>query len=171
MTKFAALVAPALMLFYGVTRYFDGLDGDRGNSWLWDAGHVAFFFAIVLFAVLGETVRRRHPGVLTTVAEAATVFGAACFLWVITGDIFDSWPALPSMLQIVGPVLFQLGLLTLLVREAMARRVPAWSPLLVLLGFVAIPISLDLLPLAAVLVGAGLAPLALQRREGAPARA
>jgi hypothetical protein len=168
MTRFTALAAPALMLFYGVTRFFDGLDGDRGDSWLWDAGHVAFFFAIVLFAILGERLRRLHPGVLTTVAEAATVFGAACFLWVITGDLFDSWPGLPSALELVGPALFQLGLLTLLVRHAAARGIPAWSPLLVLLGFVAIPLSLDLLPLAAILIGAGLLPLAVGRRSSLP---
>ena len=165
MTRFPALAAPALMLFYGVTRFFDGLDGDRGNSWLWDAGHVAFFIAIVLFAVLGEALRRADPGVLATVAQAATVFGALCFLWVITGDIFAGWPELPSALQVVGPIFFQLGLLTLLVRETAARRVPFWSPLLVFAGFVAIPISLDLLPLAAILVGAGLLPLARPARQ------
>src|SRR3712207_2275628 len=127
MTRFTALVAPALMLFYGVTRFFDGLDGDRGDGWLWDAGHIAFFAAIVLFAILGEALRRRYPGVLTTVAEAATVFGAACFLWVITGDLYEAWPALPSLLEMVGPALFQVGLLTLLIRAAIAHRIPAWS--------------------------------------------
>jgi hypothetical protein len=95
------------------------------------------------------------------------VFGAGCFLWVITGDLVESWPALPSALELVGPALFQLGLLTLLVREAAQRRLPAWSPLLVLLGFVAIPISLDLLPLAAILVGAGLLPLTSRPRHPA----
>ncbi len=42
--------------------------------------------------------------------------------------------------------------------------------MLVLLGFGSVAVSLDLLPLSALLVGAGLAPLAVTRRP-VPARA
>lgn len=159
MTRLIAWLAPALMLAYGVCRWSDGLDGDRGNGWAWDVGHVAFFFAIVLFAVLAERLRAALPSVLASAAVIATAAGALCFLLVIIHDLFDSFPNLPGPLQVIGPVLFQLGLLTLLVLHVVAGRLPWWSPVAVLLGFVAIPVSLDLLPLAAVLVGAGLAPL------------
>jgi hypothetical protein len=37
----------------------------------------------------------------------------------------------------LGPAPFQLGLLTVLVLRVVARRLPVWSPVLVLLGFVA----------------------------------
>lgn len=159
MTRFPAYAAPALMLAYGVLRWIDGLDGTRHNGWAWDAGHVAFFIAIVLFAILADGLRRNRPGVLATVATVATAAGALSFLWVITGDLYDPFPQLPSVLQIAGPAVFELGLLTLLVQHVAARRLPVWTPVLVLLGFVAIPINLDLLPLASILVGVGLVPL------------
>ncbi|MCA2216237.1 hypothetical protein [Jidongwangia harbinensis] len=160
MTRFCAVTAPALMLLYGVLRFFDGLDDVRGG-WLWDVGHVAFFVAMILFAVLA--LRLRTPSALSNAATAAVLIGAACFLWVIAGDLsegFQSAAPLPGPLQLIGPLLFQFGLLTLLV----LRRLPWWSPALVLGGFVALAVNLDLLPLASLLVWAGLAPLAVQSR-------
>jgi hypothetical protein len=156
MTRFCAAAAPAFLLLYGVLRFVDGLDGDRGDGLAWDAGHVSFFIGIVLFAVLAVSLRL--PGPLATAATAAAIFGAGCFLWVIAGDLsgsFHDTAPLPGLLRIIGPLLFQLGLLTLLV----LKRVPVWSPALVLAGFVAIAVNLDLLPLAAILVGLGLVPL------------
>lgn len=49
--------------------------------------------------------------------------------------------------------------MTLLVLRVVARRLPSWSPVLVLLGFVSIAVNLDLLPLGALLILAGLLPL------------
>jgi hypothetical protein len=157
MTRFCAVTAPALMLLYGILRFFDGLD-DRRGGWLWDVGHVAFFVAMILFAILALLLRT--PQRLSTAATAAVLFGAACFLWVIAGDLsdrFQSAAPLPDVLQVIGPLLFQIGLLTLLV----LRRLPWWSPALVLGGFVALAVDLDLLPLASLLVAAGLTPLSV----------
>jgi hypothetical protein len=84
---------------------------------------------------------------------------------VVTGDLVDSWPQLPSLLQIVGPLLYQIGSLVVLVRLVVAGRLPWWSPVLVALGFGAIAVSLDLLPFASVLVGAGLFPVARAARR------
>jgi hypothetical protein len=159
------------MLAYGILRWLDGLNGREDRAIAWNAGHVAFFVAIVLFGILAVRLRgvvRRHSpgrGPAADVAAAAAVFGAACFLWVIGGDLFpdfsDAAP-LPEFLDLAGPLLFNLGLLTLLILlvATRPRQLPAWSPVLVLLGFAAIPVSLDLLPVAAILVGIGLAPLA-----------
>ena len=86
----------------------------------------------------------------------------------ILGDLFagfhDAAP-LPDALEAIGPLSFQLGVLTLLVILATARprRLPFWSPLLVLLGFGMFAVSLDLIPIGALLVLAGLAPLAGDR--------
>lgn len=172
MTRICAVAAPGLMLLYGILRWIDGLDGHRKGGPAWNVGHAAFFLAIVLFGVLSIALRRTvRPGssvrhLAADVATAATLVGAACFLWVIAGDLsadFRQAAPLPGPLQLIGPLLFQLGLLTLLaLMVAGPRRLPAWSPVLVLLGFVAIAVRLDLLPLAAVLVGAGLVPLARQ---------
>lgn len=172
LVRFCALAAPALMLVYGLLRVVDGLDGDRHNGPAWDVGHVAFFAAIVLFAVLAVALRGLDrpagtaPRVLVEAATVATLFGAGCFLWVITGDLsegFRSAAPLPEALELAGPALFQIGLLILLVRLVLARRLPVWSPVAMLVGFAAIGVNLDLLPLGAALVVLALLPLALAR--------
>src|SRR5689334_7728237 len=119
-TRFAALVAPVLMFAYGVLRFIDGLDGHRKNGPAWDVGHVCFFIAMVLFAVLAAGIGRAvrtAGGVHRYVADAAVVLavlGAAAFLWVITGDLFAGFPSLHDALPVVGPALFKVGTLILL---------------------------------------------------------
>jgi hypothetical protein len=83
-------------------------------------------------------------------------------LWVIAGDLSasfrDRWP-LPEPLPVAGPALFCLGLITLLSVQVAADRRPVWSPMLFFLGYTAISINLDLLPLAgALLLGAAVPP-------------
>jgi hypothetical protein len=167
-----ALAAPALVLVYALSRVVDGVDGDRHNGPAWDLGHLAFFVAVALFAVLAVALRALdRPAatparILVDVATIGVLAGAGCFLWVIAGDLsedFHSAAPLPAALQLIGPLLFQAGLLVLLVRLVLARRLPVWSPVLVLLGFAAIGLNLDLLPLGAVLVLVALLPLALAR--------
>ncbi len=168
-TRLAALLAPILLFTYGVLRFIDGLDGRRKNGPAWDVGHVCFFIAIVLFVVLAAGVWRavRPSGgahrYVADIALVATVFGAAIFLWVITGDLFASFPSLPDILQI-GPAFFQVGTLVLLIQRVLGRRLPVWSPVLVGLGFVAIAVNLDLIPVGAILVLVGLLPVARPRR-------
>jgi hypothetical protein len=125
----------------------------------------------VLFGFLAVGLRawERRPRVLIDVATVAALFGIGCFLWVITGDLFDGWPSLPDALEIVGPLLYQIGTLVVLVRLVVAGRLPWWSPVLVAVGFGAIGVSLDLLPIASIVAGAGLAPIAYARRRSAVA--
>ncbi|SCG73126.1 hypothetical protein GA0070609_4802 [Micromonospora echinaurantiaca] len=166
----AALGAPALLLLYGLLRLVDGLDGHRGPGWAWNLGHTFFLVAFVLFAVLLVGLRRLlraaapRQRALTMVATTLGLAGAAGFLWVILGDLFprlsDAAP-LPDPAMALGPLLFQVGILTLLVQAATTRPrlLPAWSPALVLLGFLPIAVNLDLLPLGAALILVGLLPL------------
>ncbi|MGR6317482.1 hypothetical protein Q2K19_05535 [Micromonospora soli] len=72
----------------------------------------------------------------------------------------------PDAVLLGGPLLFELGLLALLVRAVVRRVLPAWGPVLVLAGFVAIAVNLNLLPVGAALVFGGLLPL----RTGAAGR-
>jgi hypothetical protein len=66
-------------------------------------------------------------------------------------------------------LLFEAGVLALLVLATLLPpKLPVWSPVLVFLGFVPIAVNLDLLPLGALLILIGLAPLARARREQAP---
>jgi hypothetical protein len=162
------LGAPVLLFIYGTLRLIDGRDGHHDKDGvLWNVGHVCFFVAFSLLAVLTVHVYRalrpahgtptRRTVALT--ATAAGMFGAACFLWVIVGDLFPAFPDLPDALQLAGPALYQVGMLTLLVLLVLARRVPVWSPVLVVAAFAAIGVNLDLIPLAAALLLVGLLPL------------
>nr|WP_296071895.1 hypothetical protein [uncultured Actinoplanes sp.] len=170
--KTLSLSAPLLLLLYGVCRFFGGLDGHVRGGWTWTAGHVAFFLSIVLFAVLAVALRSRMRA-LSTIGAAAALFGAACFLWVITGDLnatfHDRWP-LPSALEAAGPSCFALGMILLLSLRVADARLPFWSPALFFLGFLVISVSLDLLPLGAILVLGAMAPLYTARRAALAAR-
>jgi hypothetical protein len=66
-----------------------------------------------------------------------------------------------------GPLLFEVGLLALLVQLAVLRprRLPVSSPVLFVGGVVLIGINLDLLPLGAALFWLALAPAALVKRS------
>ncbi|MGH3462441.1 MAG: hypothetical protein ACRDP9_13290 [Kribbellaceae bacterium] len=160
-----AVAAPLLLLVYGVLRWVDGRDGSHGPGWAWDLGHTAFLLAIVGFAILGALLRPRagqRHSTLGIVAVMAVALGAAAFVWVILGDLFpsiDEAAEVPDLVFNLGPVLFQVGLLTLLVLRVVAGRLPFWSPVLVLLGFVPIAVDLDLLPLGALVILGGLLPL------------
>jgi uncharacterized membrane protein YgdD (TMEM256/DUF423 family) len=83
-------------------------------------------------------------------------------LWVIAGDLSESflraWP-LPDVLQTAGPLLFVLGMVVLFGMLVAAGRAPVWSPVLFFAGYAAISVDLDLLPLAAVVILAAVAPL------------
>ncbi len=173
--RFSALAAPVLLFLYGVFRLVDGLDGDHGPGLAWNAGHTLFFGAFVLLGVLIVGLLALVPAktgwtrVLASAATIAGLFGAGCFLWVIAGDLsaaFHDAAPLPETLELVGPLSFQLGMLTLLVMLATVRprRLPVWSPVLVFAGFTVVGANLDLIPLGALLVLAGLAPLARDRQ-------
>ncbi|MCW3817795.1 hypothetical protein ONA91_25420 [Micromonospora sp. DR5-3] len=168
-----ALTASLLLLGYGILRLVDGLDGHRDKSaWAWMTGHTLFLFGIVAFGamivglhgLLRTASSRLHT--VDDVAALAGLVGAAGFVWVILGDLFPRFAdavTTPDLVLLGGPALFELGLLTLLVRAAVARLLPPWGPLLVLVGFGAIAVNLDLLPVGAGLVFAGLLPLKSHR--------
>lgn len=174
--KVAAVTAPLCLFVYGIFRLVDGMDGDHGPGLAWDLGHMFFLLAFVLLGVLIVNMRRIASGASRArrvVANAATVVGLAgvtAFLWVILGDLFSELKEhapLPDLLYEAGPLLFQLGLITLLIQLATCRprQLPIWSPFVVFFGFVPIAINLDLLPLGAVVILCGLAPLLRQSQQ------
>jgi hypothetical protein len=159
--KILAIGGPLLLLAYGVLRLVDGRDGIYGPGWAWNAGHVCFLVAFLMFASLAWRLRGVSP-----LAAVAALAGSAAFVWVILGDLFAALPGLPDPLMIAGPLLFQFGMLALLTILAIRRTVPLWSPLAVLAGFVLFMVDLDLLPLGALLLLAGLAPLTRVEARG-----
>lgn len=168
--RFAALMAPLFLLTYGVFRYVDGRDGEHGPGVAWNIGHPFMLAAFVCFAAVLIGMRRsvRSPSVrratATTTMTVLGVVGVAAFIRVILDDVFpdaDGVLPLPSPLHEVGPLLFLMGLMGLMIDVALhePHRMPVWAPVAVLGGFVAITANLDLLPLAAGLFLAGLLPL------------
>jgi hypothetical protein len=166
--RICAVAAPALLLLYGALRLVDGSESGRGAGLIWNLSHIMFLIAFVLFGVLIVGLGRLATTTVRwqrTSARAAVVVGlvgVVGFVWVGLGDIFarlSDYAQLPDQVLAVGPLLFQLGLLALLVQLAAtrSRQLPAWSPLLVLLGFGTIDVNLDLLPIGAALILWGLA--------------
>ncbi len=181
------VVAPALMFGYGVVRLIDGRDGEDGPGPAWTIGHLLFLAGLVLFG--GVVVRLRRLVATTTtarkvtasVAMALALVGVTAFVRVILIDLLVGFRAtdnaemrvirddignvpgiLPEAVWDLGPLLFQVGLLTLTVQLAtlQPRRLAAWSPALIAIGFACIMIDLSLLSVGAALFAFALAPVA-----------
>jgi uncharacterized membrane protein YhhN len=157
--KLLTIGGPLFLLAYGLLRLVDGLDGSHGPGWAWNIGHACFLVAFLLFAALAWRLRG-----VSALAATGALAGSAAFVWVILGDLFDELPGLPDPAMIAGPLLFQLGMLALLTVLAVRHDVPAWSPVMVLAGFVLFMVDLDLLPLGALLLLGGMAAIPLARQ-------
>lgn len=174
-----SVLIPCLLLWYGVLRLFDGLDGEHRPGLAWNLGHTAFLAAFLLFGAFVVVLHRLIPKTtarMRTAAGTAMVAGlsgAACFVWVILGDLSpalsDAAP-LPAPLELAGPLAFQGGLLALLTMLATVRprKLPAWTPVLTFVSLALITVNLDLLPLAAITLLAALAPLSIPASPRTP---
>jgi hypothetical protein len=179
--RYAYLGAPVLLAAYGLVRLLDGLDGSKGPGPAWTIGHLFFLAALVLFAVVMVGLWRNRPRWFTTAGLVAGLIGVVATARTVVVDILAGWgaadraamdrgfaryedfPGLPAgagdVLNEAGGVLFPLGLAVLLVSLALARQLPWWSPVACVAGFATILVTLDLLPLAGVLILAALLPL------------
>ncbi|WFE38615.1 hypothetical protein [Micromonospora sp. WMMD998] len=175
-----AVTAALLLIGSGLLRRVDHLDGhsDKG-AWAWNIGHGQLLLGALGFAALivglHGLLRTRSTRLRTLddVAAMAGLVGAAAFVWVILGDLFPLFADAvdtPDVVLFGGPALFGLGLLVLLCRAAATRLLPVWAPVLVLVGFVAIAVDLDLLPVGAALILAGVLPLRVRGVRRGPRR-
>src|SRR5215211_4207989 len=178
MARFSFHAAPAFLLGYGLIRLVDGLDGSYGPGAAWTVGHVLFLVSLVLFGVMLVGLRQLVPTTgkghrfIATLATVAGIAGLLVFIRVAILDIivglraadhaamselsrrYDNVPSvLPAAFGELGPVLFQVGLITLVTQLVLVRprQLPGWSPVLILLGFASIMVNLNLLCLAATL--------------------
>ncbi|MEU9318092.1 hypothetical protein [Streptomyces sp. NPDC048295] len=180
----ALLAGPALMAGYGVVRLVGRAVGDYGPGVWWTAAHLLFLAGVLAFVpvflglrgLAGERGGRRIAGEVaawtgllgaaTVVAQAVIDLGVA-FVSAdkeAMGELFDRVQGVPGVMPLVYtvvPMLFWLGLLALVTLLALLRRdlVRAWAPVLVLAGTVAMAVSLDLLPVGALCIGAALLPV------------
>lgn len=192
--RFPFIAAPLLVTAYGLIRIVDGFGGGRGPGLAWTVGHVAFLAALVLFVpVLWKMRQRAGGGRLATVSAVIGLAGAGfavaqigidIVVGVLAADDADMQrmfhdvkgvPGVGPAVYDVGPALFYLGLVVAVVELAARRAVPAWAPVVLLVGVFASAAALDLLPLGGLLMFAALLPLARRGREGhaaaMPARA
>ncbi|MBO1413396.1 hypothetical protein [Streptomyces sp. FH025] len=184
LTTLAVAGAPALMALYGGIRL---LPGSREPGLGWTAGHTAMFAALLLFVPLLLALRRplaprgTAAGRLAAGAALGTALvGLAASLVQIGIDLYVGLAAadkaeqsrlfsrvqdIPGVLPAVyrvGPLLFYVGLLALLVAASVgaARTLRWWSPVLMLVGTVATAADLAFIPFAALCYLGALAPLA-----------
>ncbi|MYW69225.1 hypothetical protein GTY65_34920 [Streptomyces sp. SID8379] len=173
------VLAPALFGAYGLIRILDGLDGERGPGLAWTAGHLCFVVGLFFFvrgfvamrALAGPRDRWATAGLVAAVAGsfALTVqFGVD----IVTGlmadshaemgrlsDNFGSLPGAELAFYAVGPMFFFVGQVILGLRLFALRKLPVWSPCLLFTASLLPLTTKDLIPLGAVLLLAGYAPL------------
>jgi hypothetical protein len=187
----AMLAAPVFVLLYGLIRLFGGR---HGPSFGWSVGHLIFLVGIALFAPVVVELRRqvrRGSWLWKLLADlSALVAGLgllAQFVQIVIDLMagtrggnsasmdayFDRVQAIPGVepaIYTVGPVLFYVGLLALAVLLAIQQPSRWTVAAAVLVGFgVMMPaISLDLIPVGAVLLLLGLAGPGVQLLRNYP---
>ncbi|MEH1167069.1 hypothetical protein V6V47_16970 [Micromonospora sp. CPCC 205539] len=184
----AFIIAPVLVMGYGIIRLIDGLDGVRGPGPAWTIGHLAFIGALIAFISAFWQMRRLAGSrVLATVSATAGTLGALALITQFSIDMAAGFMAndnyamsmiiyevrtLPGISQLAydfGPYAFYLGQLVLVVLLAVQRRIKLWTPALVLADLTTPFIDKDLIPLGAVLLLVSFLPLA-RGTAAAPAK-
>jgi hypothetical protein len=183
MSRIAYLAAPVLIAAYGVVRLIDGLDGSHGPGPAWTIGHVLFGIGLLLFVpvLLGLRGALDRGRALGTAAVVLGVLGLVAFVRTVVIDVlagvgsvdraamsvkyarYNGFPgglsdSANDILAAVGPSLFGVGLLILLIQHTVQRRLAWWSPVLGVAGFIVMSASLDLLSLGALSLLIALVP-------------
>jgi hypothetical protein len=94
------------------------------------------------------------------VAVVASAFGAGAVGAVTVGRLLDYFGDLPTALTAGGPTLLAIGLGLLLYRLVLAGRVPTSAVAVAALGAAIVAMPWGLLPLGALVLLVGLAPVA-----------
>jgi hypothetical protein len=182
-TGAALIVAPVLVLGYGSLRLLDG--PVHGPGPLWTVSHLMFLGAFLAFGAalpgMRGLVGGRGPAARwgANVVTALTGLGLLAGIGQIVVDLVVGLsaadrpgmnalygrvyanPALAAAFERVGPILFFTGMpvLTILLATLRPRRLRPYAPVVVTIGMLLPAVDLDLLPLAALLMAAGLVPL------------
>lgn len=157
-----ALFGPLLLFVHGILGWVDGRDTGPGTSWVAVLAGLALVAGVVALALLaarlGEQLGR---GALVTVAVVGSAFGAGAVGAVTVGRLLGYFgEGLPAALTAGGPVLLAIGLGLLLYRLLLAGRVPASAVAVAVLGAAIVAMPWGLLPLGALVLLMGLAPVA-----------
>ncbi|WP_214326372.1 hypothetical protein [Nonomuraea sediminis] len=185
-SRAAFVVAPLLVLAYGLIRIVDGFDGSRGPGIAWTTGHLAFLGALALFVPIFLEMRRMlgrtWPATLSVVVGVVGIAcaGAQFAIDIVIGfmassheamsPLFDQVRAVPGVSLAVydaGPFLFYAAQLALVVQLAVARQVKWWTPVLVMLDFAVPTVNKDLIPLGALCLLVSFLPMIRRTDSGA----
>lgn len=185
------VAAPTFLFLYGIAHFVDGLDGVYGPGIAWVVGHVMFLLGLLTFGLVIVGLYRRVSRITSSrrlIAGLALilglvgviVFARVAAIDIITGlraqdnaamgIISSQLNAYPSAVLVpyfnIGPLLFQLGMLILMLQLAILkpRQLPWWSPITLLLGFLLLGFDLNLLVPGSIVVGVALIPLALNKQ-------
>ncbi|MEU4210308.1 hypothetical protein AB0F13_09990 [Streptomyces sp. NPDC026206] len=187
----AFAAGPLCMGAYGLVRL---IDDDHGPGPDWSIGHLALLAGVLLFVPVfvglrGAAARGSGPagrwfagtGAVLGLLGVAAVTGQAVIDLVVgycsadratMDELFDriqGGPGIGPAFYTVGPLLFHVGLVLLTAQAAVVRAVAAWRPVAVVAATALTAVSLDLLPLGALLFLLALAPLGEPSGRGAAA--
>ncbi|WP_163507618.1 hypothetical protein [Fodinicola acaciae] len=180
----AMLAAPVFVLVYGVIRL---LDSGHGPGGLWTTSHLLFLVGLALFVLVVAELRRqaRTAGWRALATDLTAIVAwlgllaslVQVFLDLVVGlqstsraamtAAFHRVQAIPGVelaVYLAGPVLFYVALVAfaVLLTARTDRRIAVVSAALIGAGAVLPGISLDLIPVAAGCLLAGLAPLGVR---------
>lgn len=178
LTRVALVAAPACLFGYGVLRIAGRLHDPYGPGPWWQAAHLAAIAGTVLFVPAVSGLRRLlPPGPLRGSIVAVTMVGLVASVVQYAVDVvssvgaadhaalsartqaFQSLPGANLAIYQVGPPLLYVGLVAIAGLLAANGRLRWWQAALVLVGALLPVASLDLLPVAAVLLLGGFARL------------
>jgi hypothetical protein len=182
--RFALIAGPLALGGYGVVRNIGKLDDVYGPGFDWQLAHLLGLAGFILFVplVLGLRILLAD-GAVREVVVGATLLGLAACVVQFGADIvqalmatdkgelqilqrdFTSLPGVQAAVYDVGPLFFFLGIVVIAVLAARAGQLPWWSPA-VLLAAVLLPVvSLNLMPLAGLLMMVAMLPLTRRSRR------
>lgn len=178
LTRISLVAAPLCLLTYGVLRLLGQHVGNYGPGLAWIAGHIAAVLGFLLFVPVVLAMRRelpRHRGITATVAVAVIGIGALVVQFGVdvvaalgaanhagleaAEQKFGAIPGVKVAFYDLGPQLFYLGLLVLVVLLVLAKALPWWGALAVAIGISVPALSLNLLPFGSLALFVGLFPL------------
>lgn len=157
-----ALFGPLLLFVHGILGWVEGRDAGPGTGWVVVVTGLTLVAGVVALALLAARLAERTGGgVPATIAVVASAFGAGSVGAITVGRTLGYLgDDLPTALTAGGPVLITLGLALLVRRLVLAGQVGTSALALALLGAALVAMPWGLLPLGALLLLVGLAPVA-----------
>ncbi|WP_143196371.1 hypothetical protein [Streptomyces sp. CB03578] len=181
MRRSTLAAGPICMTVYGLIRL---TDEKHGPGLAWSSGHLALLAGVLCFVPVfrglsrmaaegrGRGARRLADAGVTAGLIGVVAISVQAGIDLVVGFLSEdraamqvlfervqSRPMMEPVFYSVGPMLFYVGLLLLMVQLAVLRRAGAWWTVVIVAGIAVSMVSLDLLPLGGLLFLAALVTL------------